>query len=250
MPRTPPASSWPWTAAKPSSELVCRPATGVSPLPRRFQGALQHVVVSIRPRVGRVDQAASSSAGSCTWCTAARAATTPCGTPRSTAPPEAGTRGSPGHSSGAGPAAVADRDGNAPAEDRQLFVVHRGYGNRAADTDAAAMEALIPAEEHAAGTARATLTGEHLHRARPSAGGARKIWHQPPGRAGRVAGHAGLIVVLRPTATSAHADERASSGDESYSSATSVGHSRQIGRRWTPMGLQQRRSRNRQIRGP
>jgi hypothetical protein len=62
----------------------------------------------------------------------------------------------PGHSSGAGPAVVAYRDVNAPAEDRRLFVVHRGYGNRAAGTDTAAMEALIAAEEPAAGTARAT----------------------------------------------------------------------------------------------
>lgn len=52
MPRTPPASSWPWTAAKPSSELVCRPATDVRPGTTAIRGG-----AATR---GRVDQAARS----------------------------------------------------------------------------------------------------------------------------------------------------------------------------------------------
>lgn len=51
----------------------------------------------------------------------------------------------PGHSSGAGPAAVVYRDKNGTQD--QLMVVHRGYGNRAAGTDAAEVEAQIAAEE-------------------------------------------------------------------------------------------------------
>ncbi|MFJ8650687.1 hypothetical protein ACIRNI_31850 [Streptomyces sp. NPDC093546] len=53
-----------------------------------------------------------------------------------------------GHLSGAGPAVIAYRDAN--AETDQLLVVHRGYGHRAAGTDAAEMEARIAAEELAA----------------------------------------------------------------------------------------------------
>ncbi|MEU9198139.1 hypothetical protein [Streptomyces hundungensis] len=51
----------------------------------------------------------------------------------------------PGHSSGAGPAAVVYRDKNGTQD--QLMVVHRGYGARAAGTDAAEVEARIAAEE-------------------------------------------------------------------------------------------------------
>ncbi|MFJ1550595.1 hypothetical protein [Streptomyces sp. NPDC088246] len=54
----------------------------------------------------------------------------------------------PGHTSGAGPAVAAYRDPNATHS--QLLVVHRGYGARAAGTDAAEAEARIAAEESTA----------------------------------------------------------------------------------------------------
>ncbi|MFF1498172.1 hypothetical protein [Streptomyces sp. NPDC058304] len=54
----------------------------------------------------------------------------------------------PAHSSAAGPAVIAYRDKNGTQD--QLMVVHRGYGNRAAGTDSAEIEAQIAAEEHTA----------------------------------------------------------------------------------------------------
>ncbi|MEU3776588.1 hypothetical protein AB0F11_25985 [Streptomyces sp. NPDC032472] len=50
-----------------------------------------------------------------------------------------------GHTSGTGPAVIAYRDAN--AETDQFLVVHRGYGPRAAGSDAAEMKARIAAEE-------------------------------------------------------------------------------------------------------
>ncbi|MFE3907779.1 hypothetical protein ACFXPY_48210 [Streptomyces sp. NPDC059153] len=54
----------------------------------------------------------------------------------------------PGHTSGAGPAVAAHQDPHATHS--QLLVVHRGYGARAAGTDAAKAEARIAAEESTA----------------------------------------------------------------------------------------------------
>ncbi|MEV0259515.1 hypothetical protein AB0H82_35380 [Streptomyces sp. NPDC050732] len=54
----------------------------------------------------------------------------------------------PGHLSGAGPAAVVYRDPKNGTKD-QLLVVHRGYGKRAAGTDAAEVEAFLTAEQAA-----------------------------------------------------------------------------------------------------
>ncbi|MFE7842547.1 hypothetical protein ACFU53_42745 [Streptomyces sp. NPDC057474] len=51
----------------------------------------------------------------------------------------------PGHTSGAGPAVVVYRDKNGTQD--QLMVIHRGYGNRAAGTDSAEVQARIAAEE-------------------------------------------------------------------------------------------------------
>ncbi|MDK1472846.1 hypothetical protein QNO07_05275 [Streptomyces sp. 549] len=53
----------------------------------------------------------------------------------------------PGHTSGAGPAVVVYRDKNGTQD--QLMVIHRGYGNRAAGTDSAEVQAQIAAEEDA-----------------------------------------------------------------------------------------------------
>ncbi|MBW5420358.1 hypothetical protein GKQ77_02070 [Streptomyces sp. BG9H] len=53
----------------------------------------------------------------------------------------------PGHTSGAGPAVVVYRDKNGTQD--QLMVIHRGYGNRAADTDSAEVQAQIAADEDA-----------------------------------------------------------------------------------------------------
>ncbi|MEV3933572.1 hypothetical protein [Streptomyces sp. NPDC049944] len=54
----------------------------------------------------------------------------------------------PGHLSGAGPAAVVYRDPKNGTKD-QLLVVHRGWGKRAAGSDAAEAEAFIAAEQAA-----------------------------------------------------------------------------------------------------
>ncbi|MGW6846409.1 hypothetical protein [Streptomyces sp. NPDC054958] len=54
----------------------------------------------------------------------------------------------PNHLSGAGPAAVVYRDPKNGTKD-QLLVVHRGWGNRAAGSDAAEVDAFIAAEEAA-----------------------------------------------------------------------------------------------------
>ncbi|MEU3862489.1 hypothetical protein AB0F03_35025 [Streptomyces sp. NPDC028722] len=60
----------------------------------------------------------------------------------------------PAHSSGAGPAVITYRDRN--GDKNQLLVVHRGYGNRAAGTDAAEVEARIAEEERTAAPDTAT----------------------------------------------------------------------------------------------
>ncbi|MCX4674147.1 hypothetical protein OG413_02245 [Streptomyces sp. NBC_01433] len=56
-----------------------------------------------------------------------------------------------GHLSGAGPAVVVYRDPKNGTRD-QLLVVHRGWGNRAAGTDAAEVEAQLTAEQAANAT--------------------------------------------------------------------------------------------------